>query len=1018
MKKNYLFGIFAMATMLFTASCQEQEVVQQGQAGADATVSINVTTPELGVSTRAFGDGTTAQTLHYAVYNVKGEGENRTRTYLPELTVENHAFELSTQIDLQLVTGNTYDVIFWADVNADLNAKKAPYSIDWANGEVSVDYSNVTSNNEDYDAFFNWITIEVNGAQTESVELYRPFGQLNIGTSDKEDARKAGYTVAQTRVTVPTYETLNLWTRKVSNETTATFKLADIPTGETFPVAGYEYLAMNYLLLPVDKELVEVTFDFYSAEGEAKNRVYSAVPLRRNWRTNIYGKLMTSEVDVNIEIVPYFEDHYNSESIYNYEVWDGVSVEEPEIVVDPVTNEPVAEVTNGAQLAYIAQMLNGGFANNAPATRAGESVDYANITITLGANIDLGGENWNPINGFEGTFDGNGYTISNLYVRTEGKASAGLFANLKGYVQNLTVKAADVQGHYMTGVIVGDGLCSRIENCHVEDAKVLATPYNKDDANHVGGIVGYLSAEHTAYVKGCSVKNSEIVAYRDVAGIVGTANQASVVTGNTVENVTIVADQSCEYVAVKASNAGAIVGRVPANATIENNVEGENVTVIVKGISDADLASLVSKEGAVVNLGEGNYKFPVLAAGVTLNCEEGVVFEGNSKLNINGATVVGATFSNPTGTAADQTINGTFKNCTFTGSNALRWCYAGETCVFEDCVFSGSTYGVHFDGGKNPVTFKGCTFSGFNAFAGEIELVTIDGCTFKSNGKSNYNGANLWGSTTMINTNFEFDGSVDNEWIDAISKDKAYEFTGCTLNDGSIFNSNYIFSRNVGTKITIDGVEYTWAEGDYLVSNDEAFVSTADGLVAALEAKMDVKFMNDIKIEPASMSNAYGATGINVKYGQTIDGNDYTLNIKGAGGTWDSGINTTGGVIKNLTVTGSFRGIFINHTSSHSEKVVLENVTIGGNGTVYTLSCDQGLYQGIEATNCTFNGWTSFAKTAGEAKFVNCTFGEGSGYKYCRPYSNTEFVNCTFCPGYAVDETRATVTFTDCTWEE
>jgi hypothetical protein len=203
--------------------------------------------------------------------------------------------------------------------------------------------------------------------------------------------------------------------------------------------------------------------------------------------------------------------------------------------------------------------------------------------------------------------------------------------------------------------------------------------------------------------------------------------------------------------------------------------------------------------------------------------------------------------------------------------------------------------------------------------------------------------------------------------------------------------------------------------GYYLDAAGNAIVYDANGLVTALEAKKDVVvFANDIKIEPAKMSNAYGATGINVKYGQTIDGNGYTLDIKGAGGTWDSGINTTGGTIKNITVTGSFRGIFINHTSEHSEKVVLENVVIGGNGTVYTISCDQGLYQGIEATNCTFNGWTSFAKTAGEAKFVNCSFGEGSGYKYCRPYSNTEFVNCTFSEGYAVDTTRATVTFTDC----
>ena len=230
--------------------------------------------------------------------------------------------------------------------------------------------------------------------------------------------------------------------------------------------------------------------------------------------------------------------------------------------------------------------------------------------------------------------------------------------------------------------------------------------------------------------------------------------------------------------------------------------------------------------------------------------------------------------------------------------------------------------------------------------------------------------------------------------------------------------TNYVgatYDNGKTCKLTIDGVVYEYCNG-YYKADEKAFVSNADGLVAALEANEDVVFMNDIKIDPANMSNAYGKTGVNVKNGQTIDGNGYTLNIKGAGGTWDSGINTTGGLIKNLTVTGSFRGIFINHTSTYSEKVVLENVTI--TGTVYTISCDQGLYQGIEATNCTFNGWTSFAKTAGEAKFVNCSFGVGSGYKYCRPYSKTEFVECTFCPGYTVDTTQAEVTFTDCTWEE
>ena len=297
--------------------------------------------------------------------------------------------------------------------------------------------------------------------------------------------------------------------------------------------------------------------------------------------------------------------------------------------------------------------------------------------------------------------------------------------------------------------------------------------------------------------------------------------------------------------------------------------------------------------------------------------------------------------------------------------------------------------------GETPVVTRAAT-------SGVVTIIGLKGSVIETNnGTVSFNGIKI-------------DGTEENGDIAAFieTNNGSADFTGCETT-----TQDYI-GENTGTVTESDNT--TNEDNDIVAEeNGESLtkVATADELVAALEAGSNVFFMNDIRIDPASMSNAYGKTGINVKVGQTIDGNGKTLNIQGAGGTWDSGINTTGGVIKNITVTGSFRGIFINHTSDHSEKVVLENVTIGGNGTVYTISCDQGLYQGIEAINCTFNGWTSFAATAGDAKFVNCSFGEGSGYAYCRPYSNTEFVNCTFCSGYAVDTTRATVTFTDCIWE-
>ena len=333
--------------------------------------------------------------------------------------------------------------------------------------------------------------------------------------------------------------------------------------------------------------------------------------------------------------------------------------------------------------------------------------------------------------------------------------------------------------------------------------------------------------------------------------------------------------------------------------------------------------------------------------------------------------------------------------------------------VFENCSSNIDVTGYKFFAGgiiglaAGNQTFTNCHTTG--------DVTILAGREGRANDHYRVGGiAGGWADNTAtpcVLTNCSYTGKISGKNADGAVAE--------VLDYWGYVGRGYTLSNRAGSRVIIDGTEFVQKYNDvygvYTI-NGCTPVSTADELVAALEANEGVYFLNDIKIDPASMSNAYGATGINIKNGQTIDGGGHTLNIKGAGGTWDSGINTTGGIIRNITVTGSFRGIFINHTSTHSEKVVLEGVTT--TGTVYTISCDQGLYQGIEATNCSFYGWTSFAKTAGEAKFVNCYFGEGSGYKYCRPYSNTEFVNCTFCPGYAVDTTRATVVFTDCTFEE
>ena len=118
------------------------------------------------------------------------------------------------------------------------------------------------------------------------------------------------------------------------------------------------------------------------------------------------------------------------------------------------------------------------------------------------------------------------------------------------------------------------------------------------------------------------------------------------------------------------------------------------------------------------------------------------------------------------------------------------------------------------------------------------------------------------------------------------------------------------------------------------------------------------------------------------------------------------------GTIKNIKVTKGFRGIFIKKDDNHNEKLYLDNVTI--HGTTYTISCDSGNGLGLEATNSTFKGWTSYAATLGNAKFTDCYFGKGNGNSYCRPYAPTEFVGCEFEAGFRLDP-RAAVTFENCT---
>ena len=289
MKKIVHFWV-ATFLMLFVTSCQKEV------GGDNATVSFNIGTPK--IATRAFSDGTTATVLQYAVYDAEGNE-------LTDFTVTDGIIHGSTVVNFNLVTGNTYSVIFWAA------AENAPYVIDFAQKTMTVDYAKEKTlcNDESRDAFFAYHTFTVTGAQTETIELKRPFAQINIGTNDYAEAAKAGYEPTKSSVKVNSvFTTFNFVDGTVSGDTTVTYDYADI-VKDSFPVVGYEYLAMNYVLVAAEKTVVDIEFAHTAVDTSmAKTRTVGSVPVQRNYRTNIYGKLLTSDVEINVVIVPEYEE--------------------------------------------------------------------------------------------------------------------------------------------------------------------------------------------------------------------------------------------------------------------------------------------------------------------------------------------------------------------------------------------------------------------------------------------------------------------------------------------------------------------------------------------------------------------------------------------------------------------------------------------------------------------------------------------------------------------------------------
>ena len=169
---------------------------------------------------------------------------------------------------------------------------------------------------------------------------------------------------------------------------------------------------------------------------------------------------------------------------------------------------------------------------------------------------------------FNGVFDGQNHTISNLNVDSSSQTgknySSGLFGWVEshtaghGHLKNVKISGANITGHHNCGALVGyiTEETALVENCHVTGATISCTHANGDaDGDKAGALIG--NATVATPVKDCTATDSTVSAGRDAGQVIGAAKEANV-TGCSATNVTVTANGT----STGANINNAVIGRL------------------------------------------------------------------------------------------------------------------------------------------------------------------------------------------------------------------------------------------------------------------------------------------------------------------------------------------------------------------------------------------------------------------------------------------------------------------------
>ena len=332
MKTNFWGITIAAATLLLLTSCQRDELQGGSISGEEVSVSISATMPIDGgavvKSDTEPGDGSLANRCIMQIYYLP-DGESGSADPIPygdRVTVAVSGRKALFP-DQRLVSGHDYRFVFWADhVTDNSSAKALAQDLHYDTEEFPIvsfkkeegGTLSYSSNDDTRDAFFAAEVRNISGPSSLSFDLKRPFGQLNIITTDWGVI--PGDVVDQLRPSNVRldFKSLPNSIDLVSGDVTGDVDIiSEVVEVSQVPLNGdSKQLSFDYIFAPYEEEgeeqqlvLNEFKMRFYNGGQETISAyTFQNIPVRRNYRTNVSGNLLTDRTGIDVEVVPDFNE--------------------------------------------------------------------------------------------------------------------------------------------------------------------------------------------------------------------------------------------------------------------------------------------------------------------------------------------------------------------------------------------------------------------------------------------------------------------------------------------------------------------------------------------------------------------------------------------------------------------------------------------------------------------------------------------------------------------------------------